>query len=134
MSRSTNGSRGRFRSVGMVFALALVLGAPQAVTAEALAKKTARHSQPARTSQSALDRTGTIAKPPIAPSPKSSAGPVESEAMPVPFYLPDVPRARMRACGESWRAKKMAGDVGDSDWRDFAIACLAADAASPVVK
>lgn len=78
----------------------------------------ARHphrSQPAHVTQSAPDVTGTISKP---------AASDEAEAL-VPYYLPNVPRSRMRSCGETWHSMKMSGGTGDDDWRDFAKKCLA---------
>ena len=101
-----------------------------------LSSKKVRRSQPARTTQTAPDTTGAIAKS-QAPQPKPQhSGPEEASAKPenpilTPFYLPNVPRTLMRACGETWRAKKMAGNAGDDDWREFAINCLAAAKDAP---
>lgn len=100
--------------------------------------KKSHRSQPAHTGQAAPDRTGSIAKAaPARPSP----GPGAPAAVPmqpaeegplVPVLLPNVPRSRMIACGETWRAMKMNGTTGDDSWRDFAMKCLVArEAATP---
>jgi len=107
-------------------ALLLALGAQ---AAQPNSKRASRRSHAASTAQSAPDVTGTL--------PNSLSGKLTSSnvtAAPVstpdpevlrPYYLPDVPRERMRACGESWHTRKMAGETGDDDWRDFATKCLA---------
>ena len=38
--------------------------------------------------------------------------------------LPAASRARMRVCGEEWRAMKLEGAARDKNWRDFAETCL----------
>lgn len=82
----------------------------------------ARRSTPVHPARSALDVTGTIAKAPIAALPPPAA--TDDDKVPPPFKLPAASRARVRACGETWRDMKLAGTTGDDDWRDFALKCL----------
>ena len=99
-----------------------------AAHAEPPAKKAGVRTQPARTKNAAPDRTGSIARSqnaPLFPAPGNATVHPPKEAPLTPFYLPDVARTRMHACGETWQAKKMAGDTGSDDWRDFAVKCLA---------
>ena len=97
-------------------------------------------SQPARTAQTAPDRTGSIAKAILPRPPSETTVPVSASPVPdrsdegpfVPVLLPTVPRGRMIACGEAWRSMKMQGTTGDDSWRDFALTCLVAkDAPTP---
>ena len=114
--------------VGVFLLLSSLAGSTRRAMAEPTAKKLAHRSQPARAAQSAPDRTGSIAKPQTEAAGKASTATAsDNEAVPEPVYLPDVPRTRMRACGELWRQKKLAGDTGDGDWRDFAFHCLSAE-------
>jgi hypothetical protein len=41
-----------------------------------------------------------------------------------PYNLPPASRAKMRACGEEWRALKLAGQAIGWTWRTFAEKCL----------
>jgi hypothetical protein len=41
-----------------------------------------------------------------------------------PYNLPPASRAKMRACGEEWRAMKLAGQAAGLTWRTFAEKCL----------
>ncbi|MBB4196699.1 hypothetical protein CCR94_12105 [Rhodoblastus sphagnicola] len=41
-----------------------------------------------------------------------------------PYNLPPASRERMRACGEDWRARKLAGQATGLTWRSFAEKCL----------
>ena len=79
-----------------------------------------RHSTPAHPSRAAPDVTATITKS----APQEPAGSGNGGAIPPPFKLPSAPRARVRACGETWRDMKLAGTTGDDNWRDFALKCL----------
>lgn len=82
----------------------------------------ARRIVPAHILKTAPDVTATIAKSSV-PAPR--ALPFQSEdVVPPPFKLPSATRARVRACGEAWRDKKLAGTTLDDDWRDFALKCL----------
>lgn len=118
---------GRFLLCAIV-AIAL-LGGPAAGREEGSGRKGHR-SQPARTGQAAPDRTGSIT--PAAPRPPEQSPPpvdasTDADRGPfVPILLPNAPRSRMIACGEAWRARKLAGTTGDDSWRDFAMVCLTA--------
>ncbi len=117
-------------AAGLTGALLILTPSPgfAPLAAETAGKKVTHRSQPAHAAQSAPDRTGSLAKPQTGTAENPSvAVAVEHDTVPEPVYLPDVPRTRMRACGEIWREKKMTGDVGDGDWRDFAFKCLAAE-------
>lgn len=83
----------------------------------------ARRTSPAHPARTAPDITATITKPspPALPNASTSSG---GDAIPPPFKLPSASRARVRACGETWRDMKLAGTTGDDDWRDFAFKCL----------
>lgn len=84
-----------------------------------------RRSTPAHPSRSAPDVTATISKqpPPLQREPPAA---VNGNEIPPPYKLPVASRARVRACGETWRDMKLAGTTGDDDWRDFALKCLVA--------
>jgi hypothetical protein len=88
-----------------------------------------RHSHPASAAQSAPDMTGSVRPPQSAAMGGAAGEPPATAPAPVdvltPFYLPDVSRRRMHACGEAWRERKLAGEAGDDTWRDFATRCLA---------
>lgn len=116
--------------------ISIVLGATMALVAQPCSASTrarqARRSQPAHVKQSAPDVTGSLAKADANPA-ADPAKPVGVQAAPDvlhPYYLPATSRLRMRDCGEQWRSKRMAGETGDDDWRDFAIKCLATQTTS----
>ncbi len=111
-------------SLGLAVSLgALAAGAAHAASAETAAiKRGAHRGQP---SQTAPDRTGSIARAPNTFGPPAPLV-AEDETSLVLYYLPDAPRSRVRACGERWRAKRLAGETGDENWRDFAAKCLVA--------
>ena len=96
----------------------------------AVPRKPARRSQPPHAVQAAPDRTGSIARPADSFGPPAPLSPADDGSLAF-YYLPDAPRSRMRACGETWRAKRLAGETGDEDWRDFATKCLVAAEAPP---
>ena len=68
--------------------------------------------------------------PPAAPAPQSKA-PAHNEAVAPSINKDKKPRseaqkkndARMRACGQEWRAAKAANKTGGKTWRDFSIEC-----------
>lgn len=113
----------------LVLSVLLGLGASSFAQPSLASAKTRqpRHSQPAHVKQSAPDITGSISKADSRAS-ADAAKPVGVTATPdvlKPYYLPATSRAHMRECGERWRSKRMAGETGDDDWRDFATKCLA---------
>ncbi|MTV32249.1 hypothetical protein GJ654_14765 [Rhodoblastus acidophilus] len=70
-------------------------------------------------------------KPPVRPPETTTpAQPLERQPVDVdvqslqPYNLPPASRAKMRACGEEWRAMKLAGQAGGLTWRTFAEQCL----------
>ena len=111
--------------------LCMAIGTPVHAVEAVGAKKPAGRTQPARTRNAAPDRTGSIAKSDAEPRLQTPAAVPADEAPLTPFYLPEVARPRMHDCGETWHAKKMAGETGSDDWRDFAIKCLAGKDAPP---
>ena len=108
-------------SVAAACALAAGLG-HAALAQGAATRKAGQRGLPAQT---APDRTGSVART------QDQFGPpaplvAEDDAALAFYYLPNAPRTKVRACGETWRAKKMAGEAGDESWRDFAAKCLVA--------
>lgn len=83
-----------------------------------------RHSTPAHPARTAPDVTATITKPAPLPVPPASVPTSRGGEIPPPFKLPSASRAKLRACGETWRDMKLAGTTGDDDWREFALKCL----------
>jgi hypothetical protein len=69
-------------------------------------------------------------KPPVRPAEAAPAQPLERQPVDVdvqslqPYNLPPASRAKMRACGEEWRAMKLAGQAAGLTWRTFAEQCL----------
>ena len=62
--------------------------------------------------------------PPAAPAPPARQ-PVDVDVQSLqPYNLPPASRAKMRACGEEWRAMKLAGQAVGLTWRTFAEKCL----------
>lgn len=73
---------------------------------------------PAPTPQPATPQTGTPAAP-------AERQPVDVDVQSLqPYNLPPASRAKMRACGEEWRAMKLAGQAVGLTWRAFAEQCL----------
>ena len=110
----------------MATVVAFTVAAHGAAQADA-ARKTHR-SVPASVAHSAPDTTGAIPTTvqPGSPTTQPSPPAVDDAPLPPPFTLPKVARARMRACGHAWEARKQAGTTGDDIWRDFATKCLVA--------
>lgn len=88
------------------------------------APRKAHRSTPVHSARTAPDITGAIAKAPAPAAPVVSPPPEDDDRIPPPFELPAASRARVRACGKTWRDMKLAGTTGDDDWRDFALKCL----------
>ena len=63
--------------------------------------------------------------PPANPAPPVGRQPVDVDVQSLqPYNLPSASRAKMRACGEEWRAMKLAGRAVGLTWRIFAEQCL----------
>jgi hypothetical protein len=76
-------------------------------------------------------RPAEFSKSPAAPNAGAPAGatggrqPVDVDVRSLqPYNLPPASRAKMRACGEEWRALKLAGQATGLTWRGFAEKCL----------
>ena len=106
--------------IGLLVVLA-AWSSSQDTLAEPLRK--ARRSIPVHPARTAPDVTGAIAKAPVPAAPVTPST-EDDDRTPPPFELPAASRARVRACGETWRDMKLAGTTGDDDWREFALKCL----------
>jgi hypothetical protein len=116
-SRNSETTRRRAAIGSALLVLCGVFAATGSVHGEP--RKSQHRSNPASKVHTAPDVTGTIAPS----ATKVPASPPVADVL-TPYYLPAAPRPVMRACGEKWQRMKMAGEVADLTWRDFATKCL----------
>lgn len=118
----------RDRARALLLALSFVVAGVPVGDAPLAATHKVRHSKIVPPSRAAPDITATIPKRATPPKAAPIPAKPDDETLPPPFYLPNAPRSRMRACGEQWQAVKLSGHAGSKTWRDFATKCLAGPA------